>query len=75
MLSISNNTSTANNNSVNNDSGEIFGSPKRTSQSKEEGNSFSMNYETSRNEIIHKLIDKLIRAKSVEEYWNASAIL
>lgn len=36
---------------------------------------YSTNYEASRNEIINKLIDKLIRAKEVEEYWNTSAIL
>jgi len=74
VLNISNNTSAANNNSVNNDSGEIFGSPNKAAN-RNESNNFKLNYESSRNQIIHKLIDKLIRAKSAEEYWNASTIL
>ena len=75
VLNISNNTTSAHNNSLNNDSGDIFGSPNKKVHSKEEiGNSF-VDYESSRNQIVHKLIDKLIRAKLHEEYWNSSSIL
>lgn len=75
VLNISNQTTQTNNNSINNDSGEIFKSPRCNVSQREESINYSTNYESSRNEIINKLIDKLIRAKEVEEYWNASAIL
>lgn len=75
VLNISNQTTQTNNNSVNNDSGEIFRSPRCNVSQREESVNYSTNYEASRNEIINKLIDKLIRAKEVEEYWNTSAIL
>jgi hypothetical protein len=75
VLNISNQTTQTNNNSINNDSGEIFKSPRCNASQREESINYSTNYESSRNEIINKLIDKLIRAKEVEEYWNASAIL
>lgn len=76
VLNISNSTSATSNNSINNDSGEIFGSPSKPNSSKDDNNTnFKQSYESNRNEIINKLIDKLIRAKNVEEYWNASAIL
>jgi SIT4 phosphatase-associated protein len=75
VLNISNNATSAQNNSVNNDSGDIFGSPGKHAHSREEiGNSF-IDYESNRNQIVHKLIDKLIRAKTHEEYWNSSTIL
>jgi hypothetical protein len=38
-------------------------------------NDFSINYEKKRAKIIHKLVDKLIKSNTIEEYWNASAIL
>lgn len=75
VLSISNNTSATNNNSINNDSGEIFGSPSKPNKSRDDSDNFKTSYEKLRNEIVHKLIDKLIRAKNVEEYWNVSAVL
>ena len=75
VLNISNNATTTNNTSVNNDSGEIFGNSKPNTSQQEESINYSVNYEAMRNEIIHKLIDKLIRAKAIEEYWNSSAIL
>lgn len=71
ILNISNSTNNTANTSVNNDSGDLFRSPRTAPVVKEE----LPTYENSRNEIIHKLIDKLIRAKTVEEYWNASNIL
>jgi hypothetical protein len=76
ILNISNSTPNTNSNGVNNDSGEIFGnSPRRNSSVREDSMNYSINYEASRNEIINKLIDKLIRAKNTEEYWNSSSIL
>jgi hypothetical protein len=75
VLNISNTTSTTTNTSINNDSGEIFESPSKMQSQKDDSMNFKLNYEASRNEIIHKLIDKLIRAKNVEEYWNSSSIL
>ena len=76
ILNISNSEATTNNNNITNDSGEIFGaSPRRNSSVREDSMNLSTNYEASRNEIIHKLIDRLIRAKNVEEYWNCSSIL
>ena len=74
ILNISNSTPANNNNSINNDSGEIFDTHNKSSQ-KEVPDKYSKNYEESRNEIIHKLIDKLIKAKTIEEYWNASSVL
>lgn len=75
VLNISNNATSAHNNSVNNDSGDIFGSPGKHAHSKEEIGSSFVDYESNRNQIVHKLIDKLIRAKSHEEYWNSCTIL
>lgn len=63
ILNISNNTTLTNNNSVNNDSGEIFKSIRGNISQKEESMNYSFNYEESRNRIINKLIDKLIRSK------------
>jgi len=73
VLNISNNSTLTTNNSINNDSGEIFKSPRGFG--KEESWNISNDYEKSRNEIIIKLVNKLIRSQNVEEYWNASTIL